>query len=67
MTLGELKEIVDSLHAIYGDDLRTKFEHKWATGRTSRSDITAYGVSVSPIMKQAIFKLDHPRGELVNE
>lgn len=66
MTLGELKVIVDALHEIYGDDLSTTFEHKWATGKKSRSDITAYSVSISSIMKQAVFRLDYPRGELIN-
>lgn len=67
MTLGELKRIIDSLHDTHGGEIKTTFEHKWASGRSSRSDITSYGVSISPRMSQAIFKLNHPRGELVDE
>lgn len=62
MKIGELKNIVDSIHELHGPNANALFVYQRASGRTGVGSITSYRVSVG-IMPSIHFAIEYPRGE----
>ena len=65
MNLGELKNIIDSLHELHGPETHTGFIYQRSSGVTGRGNITTYRVSfISDGIGSVYFDVDYPRGKL---
>lgn len=65
MKLHELKNIIDGLVEIHGDDMEAVFKYRFASGRTSQGPVTGYQVSPpnQGMRGYVRFTIDHARGE----
>ena len=63
MRLGQLKTIVDSLHELYGPEMRTHFHYQKASGRIGVGDISTYKVLPDENLPSVAFTINYARGK----
>lgn len=65
MTIGQLREILDSIASAHGDATKVSFLSKYASGKLKISDVTGYKVFLLDGKNSVRFELDYPRGEVI--